>query len=151
MRLREGKDHVACDKRHVFVGCRVDGRVDAAQGTTLLVLIGNEANLSKFDQIIEKIKILGLVGGDDELVCQRKQTVDATPDERFAQEGHGRLAATHAPGFAACLQDDGQVTALAHFSSAMYLYEEYWPWATLWTTSARSQEVCEKRQGARAR
>lgn len=102
-------------KRHVFVGCRVDGRVDAAQGTTLLVLIGNEANLSKFDQIIEKIKILGLVGGDDELVCQRKQTVDATPDERFAQEGHGRLAATHAPGFAACLQDDGQVTAPCSF------------------------------------
>ena len=75
-------------------------------------------NLSKFDQIVEKIEVFGLVGGDDELVCQWEKAIDSTPDKWLAQEGNRRLAASHTPGFATRLQNDGQVTAFAHEPSA---------------------------------
>ena len=116
--VARGKDHVACDEGDVLVRCGIDGRVHASQRTALVVLVGDEANLSKFDQIVEKIKVFGLVGGDDELVCQWEKAIDSTPDKWLAQEGNRRLAASHTPGFATRLQNDGQITAFAHEPSA---------------------------------
>ena len=108
-----GEDHVAGDHGHVGVARCVEGGVDAVQGAAGIADVCHQADAPAVDPVVEKAQVLGLVGGDDELVCQGEQAVDTPQQQGLTQEGHRRLGPSHAAGLPACLDYDGEISALA--------------------------------------
>ena len=143
--VARGKNHIAGDEGNVLIGCGVDRGVDAAERASLLVCVGDQANLSKVDQISEKIEVLRLVRGDDELVGEREEAIDAAPNQRFPEKGNGCLAAAHTARLAARLYNYRQISALAHeirTPATIYSHARY---------KIQNTTSCEKSEGLEAR
>ena len=60
---------------------------------------------------MQKRQVVRLVRGDDQVVGHRRQALHEAADERAPREGHGGLAAPHAPALAARLDDHGHARA----------------------------------------
>ena len=102
---RAREHHVARHHGHVGVARSLQRRVQPGQRATVLEGVAHQLDAQVGEFSMQKHQVVRLVRGDDQVVGHRAQPVDQAADERAPRERHRRLAAPHAPAFAARLDD----------------------------------------------